>query len=93
MEAEWKPIDNPEVHWQGFAQSKLLKKRVKQVSYMPADMARQMGYHCRPLVIVFDDGTYIFAQSDDEGNDGGAYAGGSLRTDHDHWTIPVLYTD
>jgi phosphorylcholine metabolism protein LicD len=49
----------------------LVGKKIKDVQYMTAENADEMGWDRRPLIIIFDDDTYIFAQSDDEGNEGG----------------------
>lgn len=64
----------------------LLGKTIKRVRYMNDKEAEHMGWTSRPLVIEFTDGTFIWPQCDDEGNDGGAmyYLG---QDDHD-----IIYT-
>lgn len=64
----------------------LVGRRVKAVSYMTQKEAARCGYTFRPLVIIFDDGSAIWAQSDDEGNDAGALA----TTDKMTPTLPVM---
>jgi hypothetical protein len=63
-----------EIRWTKACGDFLVGKTVKRVFFMPRDEAEEsMGFSSRPLVIEFSDGHSIFAQSDDEGNDGGAY--------------------
>jgi len=53
--------------------NKLLKgKVIKSCRYLQKEECEEMGWYSTPLVIEFSDGTCIFAQSDDEGNNGGA---------------------
>ena len=91
-----------EVKWTAFAIEKLMGKTVTRVRYLSDEEAEQMGWHSRPLVIefsgAFNEGrrgedyppiAYVFASSDDEGNNGGALFGGSYKTGRD-WTFPVL---
>lgn len=51
---------------------KLVGKRIQSVRYLSAEEAQNNYWHSRPIVIFFDDGSYMIPQSDDEGNDGGA---------------------
>lgn len=44
------------------------------------------GFDSSGIVIIFDDGSYIFPMSDDEGNDAGAIA----TSNEDLPTIPVI---
>jgi hypothetical protein len=53
---------------------KLIGKTVKAVIPMSKEQADAWGWYSRPHIIVFDDGTRLIPQSDDEGNDGGAVA-------------------
>lgn len=50
----------------------LVGKKISSVRYMSKVEADNFGWHKRPLVIRFTDGTVLLSQSDDEGNDGGA---------------------
>jgi hypothetical protein len=54
------------------AEKKLVGRRIKEVRYMTKEEAGDMYWSKRPLVIVFDNGSYMFASADDEGNNGGA---------------------
>ena len=74
-------------HWTNYAQKRLVGKRVSSVRYLSVEEAAGMGWDYRPLVISFDDGSYVFSSQDDEGNNGGALFGGDGFKD---WTFPVL---
>ena len=54
------------------AEKFLVGRRIKEVRYLTKDEAEQMYWSKRPLVIIFDNGSYMFASADDEGNNGGA---------------------
>ena len=54
------------------AEKLLVGRRIKKVCYLTKDEAEQMYWTKRPLVIIFDNGSYMFASADDEGNNGGA---------------------
>ena len=49
-------------------------KTVKEIRYMTQEEANNIGWDSRPIVIFFGDGSFMFPQMDDEGNDGGALA-------------------
>lgn len=51
----------------------LIGKTITKVGYLSQQEADDLGWSKRPLVIYFDDGTYIGAMADDEGNNGGSY--------------------
>ena len=72
--------------WEKLSADFLVGKTVKTVRYMNEAEAEHSGVYSRPLVIEFDDGSWIFPMSDDEGNNGGALATSSETLD----TIPVL---
>lgn len=50
----------------------LVGKTIKNVRYMTDKEMNDMGWYKKPLVIFFNDGSYMYASSDDEGNDAGA---------------------
>ena len=72
--------------WEKLSADLLVGKTVKSVRYMNEAEAEHSGFYSRPLVIEFDDGSWIFPMADDEGNNGGALATSSETLD----TIPVL---
>jgi len=75
-----------EPHWTDACAKLLVGKTVKRVYYMGKKDADELGWSGRSLIIQFTDGTEIQAMSDDEGNDGGAYA----TNDDKLPTIPVI---
>ena len=75
--------------WTRFAMKKLLGRKVAQVRYLTLEEQQDMGWLNNPLVIIFDDGSFIFPMADDEGNNAGALAGG---LGDDLYTFPVLAT-
>ena len=56
------------------ANKELLGKKIASIEYMASDDAENFGWNKRPMIITLDDGTEIFSQADEEGNDGGALA-------------------
>jgi hypothetical protein len=61
-------------------------KKIVNVRYMSDEERDAYGWAHRPMVIFFDDGSYLFPMSDDEGNEAGA-----LCTSHDNLqTIAVI---
>ena len=73
--------------WTRFATRRLLGRKVAQVRYLTPEEQKEMGWLSNPLVIIFDDGSYVMAMSDDEGNNGGALTGGKGE---EEYTFPVL---
>ena len=60
-------------------------KTISEVRYLTEEERDDLGWFSRPIVIFLDDGSYIFPQSDDEGNDAGA-----LGVSHDLVKCEVL---
>jgi hypothetical protein len=52
----------------------LVGRKIIGVRHMTAEEAEQSGWDSRPPVLILDDGNWIAPMSDDEGNDGGAFA-------------------
>ena len=72
--------------WTDKVADKLVGRTVTGVRYATEKECAEMGWYSRPVILILDDGSYIFPMADDEGNDGGAMA-----TSHDDLTtIPVL---
>ena len=82
------PRKDVEAHWTKEADTALTGKKVKAVRYLSKAEADQLGWHSRPLVIEFEDGTLLFPSRDDEGNDGGALLG--QKPGGGDLTFPVL---
>ena len=52
--------------------AKLVGKTIKDCRYMTDKEMQESGWYKSPLVIIFTDGTAMYASADDEGNDGGS---------------------
>lgn len=59
-------------HWLTEAKEQLLNRKIVNVRYMTSEEMEQLGWYCRPVVMVLDDGNMIYPSTDDEGNNGGA---------------------
>jgi hypothetical protein len=68
----------------------LIGKTIKRVRFLTNEEAENFMWHSRPLVIEFFDGSIMFPQADDEGNDGGAMLYLSDYTENAKHTI--IYT-
>lgn len=73
--------------WTQYGNHRLMGKTVTHVRYMDKEECDHMGWESRPLVIVFNDGSFVFPSRDDEGNDAGALFGQGSDGD---WTFPVI---
>lgn len=51
---------------------KLVGKTIRAIRWMTQEETDGLGFYSRPMVIIFTDGSCMYFQSDDEGNDGGA---------------------
>ena len=70
----------------------LVGKRVKSVHYASKEEARSNYWSYSPLVIVFEDDSFICPMSDDEGNEAGAllYGSPSTRNGRGSVVFPVI---
>ena len=59
--------------WTSHARKQLVGKKIVGVFYMPEDVTEEIGWYKRPLMLKLDDGSFLYPQMDDEGNDGGAF--------------------
>lgn len=50
----------------------LVGKTIKEVRYLSDLEAAGLGWSSKALVLFFNDGSYIYASADDEGNNAGA---------------------
>lgn len=50
----------------------LVGRRIVQVRYMTPAEVEALGYYSAPMVLQLDDGTLMWPQQDDEGNNAGA---------------------
>ena len=72
-----KPLDqmsNKELktEWGKRASKHLVGKKIVQVRYLNKKELDDLGWDQIPLVMFFNDGSYMFPSQDDEGNDGGS---------------------
>lgn len=58
--------------WEERCSAVLVGKTISHVRYLNNDEKESMAWYRRSLVIFFNDGSYLFASADSEGNDGGA---------------------
>ena len=72
--------------WTEKCKKHLVGKKIVHVRYLNKKEMDDLGWDQTPLVMFFNDGSYMFPSQDDEGNDGG-----SLFTSFkDLPTIPVI---
>ena len=80
-----------ESKWTKSAKNVLLGKKIVKVEYMTKDEAEDMGWSSRPIAFKLNDGTWVVAQMDDEGNDGGVLTYSHEDDDkYDDRVMPVL---
>ena len=72
--------------WTEKAHKLLVGRTIAAVRYMTEEEAADSDFYSSPIVIIFDDGSYIFPMRDDEGNDAGALA----TSDEENPTLPVI---
>jgi len=75
------------INWEKLASRLLVGKKIKKVQWMTQEDAEHIGWYKRPLLLILDDGSIIYAQMDDEGNDGGAMY---VQTKDKGHVLPVL---
>tara|TARA_R100001443_G_scaffold90_9_gene360 strand:- start:972 stop:1256 length:285 start_codon:yes stop_codon:yes gene_type:complete len=80
-----------ENYWTKLAGNVLLGKKIVHVKYMSQEEAEEFGWFNRPVAFKLDDGTWVIAQSDDEGNDGGVlHYTHKDEEKYQDWCMPVL---
>jgi len=75
-------------YWNKYAKDNLNGKTVVDVRYMTEEEVENMGWGRKAIVIIFNDGSYIFPSSDDEGNDAGTLFG--QNKEGKDLTFPVI---
>ena len=81
-----KPEQSTRDVWATEARKILVGRTIAAVRYMTEEEAADSDFYSSPIVIIFDDGSYIFPMRDDEGNDAGALA----TSNEDTPTLPVI---
>ena len=77
-----------EERWTEEASRVLLNRKIVKVEYLPEDAMDSYGWTKKPVTFWLDDGSWIQAQMDDEGNDGGVLFFG--KDNEDQGVLPVL---
>lgn len=58
--------------WEDRCSAVLVGKTIKSVRYQYTCEKKDMGWSKKSLMLFFEDGSYLFPSSDDEGNNAGA---------------------
>ena len=77
-----------DARWTKYAEDRLKGRTILACRYLSKEEADGLGWYHRPVVIILDDGTFVFPSRDDEGNDGGAMFGQGAKGEE--MTFPVL---
>jgi len=72
--------------WTTKAAKLLVGKTITGVRYLTEEERATLGWYSRTLVLMLNDGTFVWASSDDEGNNAGAL----FTTDEKLITIPTI---
>ena len=72
--------------WTTKAAKLLVGKTITGVRYLTEEERSTLGWYSRTLVLMLNDGTFVWASSDDEGNNAGAL----FTTDENLITIPTI---
>ena len=77
-----------EKHWTEKASKVLLNRKIVKVEYLSDRDVDSYGWGKKPITFWLDDGTWVQAQMDDEGNDGGVLY--FIKGQEDQGVLPVL---
>lgn len=77
-----------EAQWLAYARKHLVGRTITSVAYITRSEAKENMWHSRPVALMLDNGSMLWPQSDDEGNNGGALAG--IDKDGNPLAFPVL---
>jgi len=80
-------MDDTEKRWNTRAKE-LVGKKIVLARYMTDKEQKESYWDSKPLVLFFDDGSQMFASSDDEGNNAGAFFGSDK--DGNDMSFPVI---
>ena len=70
-----------------YAKEKLVGKSIVSVRFMTDKEAEEMDWFHLPIVIGLDDGSFLFASQDSEGNDAGSLFGGNPDEEWTFWAM------
>ena len=88
MSPKQKKKQSTEERWTEEASRVLLNKKIVKVEYLPEDAMDSYGWSKKPITFWLDDGTWVQAQMDDEGNDGGVLY--FIKDQENQGVLPVL---
>ena len=74
--------------WTKEAKRVLLNRKIVDVRYLTQEEVEEYEWSKRPITFILDDGSWIVAQQDDEGNDGGVLW--FAKSQDDQGVLPVL---
>jgi hypothetical protein len=57
--------------WLKHAKKNLIGKTITDIRYMTDGEAKELCWEDKPLIIIFNDGSFIYSSIDGEGNNGG----------------------
>jgi hypothetical protein len=72
--------------WSDKATLLLAGRKIERVRYLTEKEREGLGWSKRSLVLILDDGTYLWPSADDEGNNAGSF----FTTNSDLMTIPTI---
>jgi hypothetical protein len=58
--------------WRVLCGEKLIGRTIMEVRYLTDEEMESLGWYEKSLVIIFENGEFIFPSADDEGNNAGA---------------------
>jgi len=73
--------------WTEFAKKRLVGKEIVAVEYLTDKEIQDIGWYKRPVAFKLNDGSWVYPQCDDEGNDGGVLY---YHNEDDSQVFPVL---
>ena len=76
-----------EARWVKYAEDRLKGRTIVGCRYLSKTECQGLDWYKRPIVMILDNGTFVFPTMDDEGNNGGALFG---QSDDEEMTFPVL---
>lgn len=71
MELSKMNYEQLKTHWGDLAKKFLVGKTIREVRYMNDEELEALGFETSNLAIWFNDGSFLYASMDDEGNDSG----------------------
>ena len=77
-----------EERWTIYAEERLVGRKIIEVRYLTREEVSGLGWFRSALVILLDDGTFVFPSQDDEGNGAGALFGQGAKGEE--MTFPVI---